>query len=292
MNLKTIFYLLFIIGLTSCQSKFSNENDLKKEKLNGKVKSMTDNTYTANEKFGVIELGSKLVNFSNKENRYTEFNRFGFKTKEINTTLLGHKILYNYNKDNKIVDEKIMEELSEIPYELTSKSYDKEGRLIEDNTFDTSDQKRKLLQKRKFKYDNFDNLIEVNSYDENGKLDFKEKSKYNKEGFIIENQMYSENGTLDYIQKFYYDHNNNRIKYTSKGFNTATGNNQTIKSKFNDRNLEIQCENNYEATAIGRKESKVETYSYEYDDKGNWIKKIIFIANIPNTIVVRQIEYY
>jgi len=33
-------------------------------------------------------------------------------------------------------------------------------------------------------------------------------------------------------------------------------------------------------------------YKYDYDDKGNWIRKIKFENEIPEYILEREIEYY
>ena len=36
----------------------------------------------------------------------------------------------------------------------------------------------------------------------------------------------------------------------------------------------------------------IKKYKYKYDNNGNWIEKVTFIYDIPETITERKIEYY
>jgi len=46
---------------------------------------------------------------------------------------------------------------------------------------------------------------------------------------------------------------------------------------------------NYEKD--GSKKSTT-TYTYEYDSRGNWIKRVIFSDSEPVLVTTREIEYY
>lgn len=87
-----------------------------------------------------------------------------------------------------------------------------------------------------------------------GSLDSKWTFKYDDRGNTIEENIYNSNGSL-----------NSKITY-----------------RYNDKNI-IEEAYNWRSK---------ETYKYECDDKGNWIKRISYTNNQPNIITKRTIEYY
>lgn len=130
------------------------------------------------------------------------------------------------------------------------------------------------------KYDDKGNLIEKDNYDSDGKLTSKTKYKYDGKGNEIERNIYKPDGSLDSKWTFKYDNKGNTIE--ENVYNSNGSLNSKITYRYNDKNIIEEAYN-------GRNK---ETYKYEHDDKGNWIKRISYVNNQPNIITKRTIEYY
>ena len=189
---KIILAILSVLCLVSCNQS-EKKNDLTEENLKGKVKSITENTYEAVEKFGQIEKGDVLVDSSAV---YTDDGRFKIYNEK------GNKIEENYYNSNGRL------------YSKTTYKYDEKGNMIEDNFYDSDD--GSLIYKNTYKYDEKGNIIEEYHYDEDGKFNYKNTYKYDEKGNIIEENHYDSNGRLDSKYTYEYDKNNNwtqRIEY-------------------------------------------------------------------------------
>lgn len=106
-----------------------------------------------------------------------------------------------------------------------------------------------------FMYDNNDNIIEVSHFNAENVLESKEVYKYNTKGMLVESELHKDNKLIS------------KNKYT----NDKEGTNSAL---------------NYSG------DSSQYTYVYNYDSKGNWIKKIVFENNNPSGILIREIEYF
>ena len=189
---KIILAILSVLCLVSCNQS-EKKNDLTEENLKGKVKSITENTYEAVDKFGQIEKGDVIVDSSAV---YTDDGRFKIYNEK------GNKIEENYYNSNGRL------------YSKTTYKYDEKGNMIEDNFYDSDD--GSLIYKNTYKYDEKGNKIEEYHYDEDGKFNYKYTYKYDEKGNIIEENHYDSNGRLDSKYTYEYDKNNNwiqRIEY-------------------------------------------------------------------------------
>ena len=147
-NMKMNYFTLFFVALffQSCTIE-TIENDWTEENLKGKVKSYSEFTYEAEERFGKIEKGERDFCFFLKKS-YDE---------------KGNKIEENrYYSDGRC------------RYKYTYK-YDEKGNIIEKNTYNSDG---RLEYKYTYKYDEKGNKIEENSYDSDGRLDPKWTYKY------------------------------------------------------------------------------------------------------------------
>ena len=189
---KIILVILSVLCLVSCNQS-EKKNDLTEENLKGKVKSITENTYEAVNKFGQIEKGDVLVDSSAV---YTDDGRFKIYNEK------GNKIEENYYNSN-----------GSLIYKNTYK-YDEKGNKIEENYYNSNG---RLYSKTTYKYDEKGNMIEDNFYDsDDGSLIYKNTYKYDEKGNIIEENHYDSNGRLDSKYTYEYDKNNNwtqRIEY-------------------------------------------------------------------------------
>ena len=189
---KIILVILSVLCLVSCNQS-EKKNDLTEENLKGKVKSITENTYEAVDKFGQIEKGDVLVDSSAV---YTDDGHFKIYNEK------GNKIEENYYNSNGRL------------YSKTTYKYDEKGNMIEDNFYDSDD--GSLIYKNTYKYDEKGNKIEEYHYDEDGKFNYKNTYKYDEKGNNIEKNNYDSNGRLDSKYTYEYDKNNNwtqRIEY-------------------------------------------------------------------------------
>ena len=189
---KIILVILSVLCLVSCNQS-EKKNDLTEENLKGKVKSITENTYEAVDKFGQIEKGDVLVDSSAV---YTDDGHFKIYNEK------GNKIEENYYNSN-----------GSLIYKNTYK-YDEKGNIIEENYYNSNG---RLYSKTTYKYDEKGNMIEDNFYDsDDGSLIYKNTYKYDEKGNNIEKNNYDSNGRLDSKYTYEYDKNNNwtqRIEY-------------------------------------------------------------------------------
>ena len=136
---KIILVILSVLYLVSCNQS-EKKNDLTEENLKGKVKSITENTYEAVDKFGQIEKGNVLVDSSAV---YTDDGRFKIYNEK------GNKIEENYYNSN-----------GRLIYKNTYK-YDEKGNIIEENHYDSNG---RLDSKYTYEYDKNNNWTQRIEY--------------------------------------------------------------------------------------------------------------------------------
>ena len=210
---KIILVILSVLCLVSCNQS-EKKNDLTEENLKGKVKSITENTYEAVDKFGQIEKGDVLVDSSavyTDDGRFKIYNEKGNKIEEnyynSNGSLI-YKNTYKYDEKGNKIEENYYNSNGRL-YSKTTYKYDEKGNMIEDNFYDSDD--GSLIYKNTYKYDEKGNKIEEYHYDEDGKFNYKTTYKYDEKGNKIEYNDYDSDGRLNSktTYKYEYDKNNN-----------------------------------------------------------------------------------
>jgi hypothetical protein len=288
------------INFIDTKSKLS-EQDLK-----GNVKYISELQYEATYKFGEIEKSR----FFGRE--YSEFDEFGNKKlgryffvdddiKYVNDydannniietnyyesdTILVIKIKYKYDlKGNEI--EKCIYKRGNIIVEKKIFQYNSNNDIIEENCFDSNN---KLSSKIKYKYDIKGNKIEESNYNSDGSLFKKTTSEYDINNREIETNFYQPNNESEYVNQkntHKYDGKGNLIesKYCADdGLNCSTS---TFKHNENGDIIE------HTDFSLSNMKVSLNSYKFEYDKNGNWIKKIIFYNDEPKTIIERKIKYY
>jgi hypothetical protein len=281
--LHKIYVLFFIcILLNSCNSKSKLHNDLTESNLNGKVKFLSINCYTAIEISGEIKKGDKGREHPWVNDGYVTFNKNG----------------------NKILEYIIS---SDFPLSFKANYYDANNRLIEKYWYTTDSI---LLERRTYKYDDLGNLITEWSYssDDSSKYTYvyndegerakkffynsketgssKTTYKYNRKGKLIEEIDYNNDGSLRLKIINKYSLLGNRIVtlcLDENGFLLRKYNSKYDKA---DNIIEERYFESYDST------TQKHNYKYIYDKWGNWIVQIIFIKGIPKYYYERKIEYY
>ena len=294
------------------------------ENLLGKVKTLISVNFNVIDKFERIKKGDityKEIMIFN-ENGYLIEKMWGLIEKRDGS--FGH-CTYSYDNKENMIDLKSYNSDGSLKYQDTY-MYDYKGNMIEENqsfgrvktTYKYNDNGDKIEGECfsngfmkftwKFYYDDKCNLIEeyicipfpktdrknIYKYDSNGKmieaihykydgdLDFKETSKWCNKGNLIERNINYSDGSS---KKNTYKYDDKGRKIEENSFST-NGNIET--RKFYDKGNEIES-NHYNSD--GSLDYK-NTYKYDYDATGNWIKIIIFENGIAKIIVEREIEYY
>lgn len=274
MNFKTLFYcFLLAITLLSFQTKPATYHS--QENLFGKVKSITIFTYHATEKDGKLEKGDfanpykETIKYNFKGNRISE-------TEYASTGGIENRIIYKYNKRGKRIETIAFNNGVEF-YERTTHKYDSKGNQVKENSYYPSG---KLKIRIFYKFSVLDSLggkgrpiilnfyepeirgnqIEASLYDEEGQFYRRFTYAYDAKGTLIEENTYDYDGSLYH-----------RSLYT----NDDKGNPVKVKAYKGDGTSDYSW-----------------NYQYEYDKKGNWIKKQCFGEVIPSYIAERKIKYY
>jgi hypothetical protein len=146
---------------------------------------------------------------------------------------------------------------------ISLSTYERDGSLLSEDTFKYDARGNRIeenysLSKLSNHYDHADNLIEQKCYDSNSNLSFKSLFKYDIRGNKIEEKRYDPDGSLIFESTFKYDNRGNQIE-----------------EKRNESDGGFQ----------------LETYTYIYDERGNWISKTDYVDQIAIFITERKIEY-
>ncbi len=283
-NLATPIIICFAIILFACagQNKHSNNNDLKKSNLNGEVKSIKEISYTITEKYGDVQkefmISNNVKTYNNRGNiiESCDYEMDGKPT---------FKYTYKYNENDKMVEYifflmdgtlgfkcncKYDSEGNMIEFDVfntdgslrtkTSQKFDEQGNCIQELEFKTNDS---LTTKKDYKYDEQSNLIVmIETRISDGMVD-NTKYKYDKNSYCIEENKYNSDGKLVSKRTCIYD---------IKGNITERNDDYAVNPSF------FRSKSNY-------------TYS-NYDDKGNWLKKIDIYNGKSKYITEREIEYF
>ena len=203
--------------------------------------------------------------------------------------------------------EKITYNLQDNPIDRMTYMYDKNGNLTGENLYlgteviqiknqyKYNSKNQKVTEARydkdsniifttEYEYDG-DNLIIKKVTDKNGETEYMEKMSYTPKGELeIKTTLDSFDGT-ETIERFQYDNNGNKTSRIVEKNNEVS---LKVKYKYNDKGL-LE-----ELAVIDSKENPVDTraYTYTYDEKGNWIEKLITINGERKFIEKREITYY
>ena len=226
-------------------------------------------------------------------------------------SILTEQQVFVYNSDRKLISK-------------TVTTYDEKGKLKgtsidffndQGNRIASSDYNADSILTRKFsaEYDHRGNLIHRSSqnkegkvvfensfvYDNNGKVakeiiswedqvSTKYTYEYNEQGYLARKSTFSGHG-FNMVSSYSYDEDGNLIeRYITGGSNP-----QRWTYNYDDQGQAIE-EIEYKCGIISLFDETVAKSSslFEYDSKGNWIKKILYDNEIPKSIIERKFEYF
>ncbi|NDJ00115.1 RHS repeat protein [Flavobacterium sp. LaA7.5] len=223
------------------------------------------------------------------------------------------------NPDNSQIDRKAMEykkgKLAEKitynrqnnPIDKISYVYDKNGNLTGENLYLGTE----FIQiKNLYKYNNKNQKVAESRYDKDSNIIYTTEYEYNNDKLIVK-KVTNGNGEIEYMEKMSYNPKGElEIKTTIDNFdNTQTIERFMYDDKGNktalsvEKNNELYMKVSYTYNEKGLLEKLImtdstenavdtRTYTYTYDDKGNWTEKIIIINGENKFIEKREITYY
>ena len=238
-------------------------------------------------KFGEIKKGKRNVVSSNDYSRkITIFNMHGIKVEYIeydNNDEIISRTLYEHDKNGNLKETTKLNSYGNIERKFIS-NYDEKGNEIESSAYNS---KGTLESKDLIKYDKKDGSKEISSYNSKGNLSSKWIIKYEK-AKMAEVAVYKPDNSLNYKWDYIYDNEGNATKsndYDSDGIIE-----RSTTSKYDSKGNVIE-EYSWDSLGNGRLNS-TSTNEYEYDEMGNWIKKIKYNNRIPQYINEREIIYF
>lgn len=275
--MKNYLFILSLLFLTACTNY--KKTDLDNYQLKGNVSSVKMLTYYADSKFGEIIKGELLYDGVS----VVDFNKSGYITSissYIKNGNLYSKSKYSYREDK--LDTVIV--------------YDSNG---------------DLMNKMFFIWDD-DKLLSNLNYDSEGKETFKNIYEYENgyvktvlfydEDELVDKQIITKRDGENVLESFSYDktgkekgkHINEWDNNIQVKIEYIASNDDSSYSIFLENGLTVKSENCYVLmNSIDMSMKEIYFYDYEFDNKDNWIKCIVFKGNgkIPYRVIEREITY-
>lgn len=261
---SAVFCVMFF---ASCLSE-NTENDRQSDELFGKVKSFTEMSYEANERFGEIEKGKRKRDSSISFDKYKKYNKKGMVIEDNRYYSNGDLRLsrtYKYDTKGNLIEENYAHLEDDVILRETFE-YDKKGNKIEYNLYSINNSKSILEEKIKYKYDVYENLIEVNEYKSDGSLEARQIYKHDTKGNEIEYNFFDATVSLKSRGTYEYDAKGNVVEenhYDSTGILDSKYNYQ-----YDERGNEIMARSYNSELQLKKKKTN------KYDEKGNLIETI------------------
>lgn len=268
-----VFCFLSFSSVAIISPKYMSENF----QFKGDCKNLTIRTYKAIDRYHTVEVGDLVglvtsVGYKNGElqNIYEfneqgeaqfwyeiDFDKKGFLQSEKKYGEIGDLDAYTQLKlgSNKEISERLVFKNNGVHLYSELYTYDKKGNLVEEKKVDP---KNIVIEKTLYTYDTAARLQTKTKYKENLNLQYKDFFEYENGRLVLE-ERYGSDDALVSRKDFKYDDKGNIL-----GIRKVAPNTQDVETSF----------------------------VYEFDSKGNWIKKIVYKNKLfPTAIVFRDIEY-
>ncbi len=202
------------------------------------------------------------------------------KTTYNSQNILTDKLAYHYDSKGNVIQEDIYLGTEVVQYKSIIK-YDKKNRKISDARYDKNSKK---LHESQLTYEG-DNLVKKYITNDKGILEYAEDFTYDAKGNQLTHLTYERFDNSKTLDTYSYDQNGNKTIWE------VTKNNKPLmKAVYTyDNKNNVMAIMAFDAAG---KETDKREYAYEYDKKGNWIKKTVKINGTPQFIAERQIVYF
>jgi hypothetical protein len=285
----------------------AKKNDLSNLNLNGKVRSVTDFTFrfekndsaliddptnTANTSAS-CEDGSSII-FDNLGNEIVKYSYSYCDTVYCDTCTtplvvprFSEKTIKEYDKHGNLIQKYHFSVMSDtILQSMRSCKYDCMNNKVEqidrnygpEFSLDPGSFGYNIKKEWRYTYDESGHVAERLFFENNNKDDgVKEVYTYDSLDNLLETRFYRGGANTGY-ETYVYDSKKNIVKKNSVVLKGERTFNESITFVYDDKN-NIVKEGDW-------------TYQYEYDSKGNWIKKKFFRSDLKPYFIKRKIEYY
>jgi hypothetical protein len=235
--MKSLKLTLLLVG-SFLFSHAQEKTDLAKDRLKGKVRSVTSAGYGVDVSSGTVEKGRHIHTSTSK------YNTKGYVTEFLSSPgddTIEHeyvhfkeeKTTYKYDGKNNLIGtnsymaDGVLSDSSS--YKVDNKGnridwftfkgdgtlkqnytteYDNKGHMLESNEYF----KNRLINRHTFKYDEKGNQVEENMFGSDGHLRWKETFAYDAKGNLVEVTDYKQNGSFDARFTYAYDAKGNQIE--------------------------------------------------------------------------------
>ncbi len=226
-----------------------------------------------------------------------------FSKEVINYNVKRQKVerkLFNQNGENNYIDSLIYDERgNKIRRKVYQKDsigkfyldikysfiYNDKDNLTESYLFN-SDREMKIQQKKKF--DLKGNVIEIISFDSDEKVSFKVVYKFDENGNKTERLGYNSNEFLSERNVYKYDNKGNEVEENVYNSDGILFHKKNYKYDNNGSMIEFISE----TPTIKNTPKYIRSWKFEYDKNKNWIKRVLYTNEIPESITEREIKYY
>jgi hypothetical protein len=288
--MNTIVKMFSILLICSSCSKEIIETDNQYHKSNldikGPVSKQVINQYSTTIENGEIKI---LTNEKEAKKIERNFDKHGYITSYVEYNNAGNETFYNisYNEQRKVTEITAYNVGEVLVYKLENE-YDDSGKIISKKVYNSNGD---ITEKRMYKYDSIEYIIEVINFYDQTSLSRTEIHKLNQDWKVIESKVYNHLGTEIMHLTYKRDSTGNLTKR------------QLIEQGELKENSVISYDNNNNKVKViftdHRNDNTIE-YSYEYNNKNLLTKEIaknriieiekIFSYNSKN-LPIEMVEY-
>lgn len=312
MNLKKIIVLLIFPLMSACSFVAPHSTDVSKEGLKGRVMYLKESSFEAVDKFGEIaegergrksKLGFDYAKRFNRKGAMEEYSEF-----ESNIGSLVYKNTISYDEYYQPTMQRSYSAHGQMDLK-SNYTYDAHGLVVE---IASCKMDGTLSARYTYKYDNDGRVLIETCYRGDGSFDWKKKYEYNRRGQVIEKLRDEADNRFDctYIyvynkkhqlaeeivkdadrifdKRYVFTYNRKGQRVLEESYNSSAKLYSRLQFEYNKRGHKIVMNELY----AGDKHLRSYSYTYDYDHKGNWIRRIEYYNDKPRYIINREIEYY
>lgn len=271
--------LTIILNLLLIQA-FSQLDDMYKNDLKGKVKECGEIAFTVKIKDNRLVPGDYIPHWSRGKRIFdTKGKVIEFRTTADSTTGQFERTSLTYDESGCLKEMKFFRINGELDSHFIFKC--DQGRIVQEIDYNFNFGK-KPIRTYTYKYSN-NNLTEIDNQGHENASSSKEFFEYDKKGFLIRRK--------DFVV-YEYENDMKGRPVTEYVLLKDNSRRKTMEYKYNKEGL-ISEEVHY---FKGKKAGTV-YFDYTYDDKRNWISKLVSNAALesekqPESITIRKISYY
>ncbi len=277
----SVFSILLLIALLGCTAK--KKTDLQEMSVQGQVKQIIELQYLTVEKFGKVEKGDLYR--QEGWDLIMNFDEQGYFSKVTHIDKQGNEVGYTdylYNEQKQLI-EVLNYDANGGFSDKARRIYDKKGRIYEVLLINSGDG---LIGSVQLDYSDTTHTVTETHYNSRGKLQRKEIRQLDKNEFPVETKIYDSENKLINHRKEAFDKNGERNTLTV--FSPEGETLMNVSFKYDKKgNLILQ-----EGTDEEGKPFLPQRYEYEFDQQGNWTKKVEYVGDKSTSWTERQFEYY